>query len=203
MTKKDQTETVALSEAKFTYDSLIALSKLPSVPEHYQGKPREMWAATVQGRELGIGPLTAINNIDIIDGTISMRAKLMSALIHNNGHIIKTLKQTNEICRLECYRYHHQTNQLINVGTVTFDLHDAELAKLTGRGTYKKHPKAMLTNRALTLAARTFYGDCLAGIGYTAEEVEVTDDVDPIPEELEVDEVLEAEEVADDEGYES
>jgi hypothetical protein len=184
---KQQNE-IALADATFNYDSLIALSKLPSTPEHYQGKPREMWAATVQGRELGIGPLTAINNIDLIKGTISMRAKLMSALIHNNGHIIKTLEQTAEVCRLECWRYHAQTNQLIMVGVVTWDIDDATRAKKINESTYKKHPKAMLTNRALTLAARTFYGDCLAGIGYTADEVEITEEVDPIPDGLVLDE---------------
>jgi len=187
-TEVPASQLVPIDEAKVTYRTLVTLSTLPSTPEAYQGKPQEMLAACLQGRELGLGPLTSINNIDVIDGTISMRAKLMSALIHGQGHIIKTTAQTREVCELECYRYHSQTNQLIKVGTVTYDTDDAEAAGDAKKPTYRKHAKAMLTNRAMTLAARTFYGDCLAGIGYTSWELGHDDEPDPIPVELELDE---------------
>ena len=167
-----------------TYKTLQTLATSPTIPEAYRGKPNDMLAVGLQGREIGIGPITSINNMDMIDGTISMRAKLMSALIMGHGHIIKTLQQDREATRLECYRWHKQSGELINVGEVTYDLEDAELARSKGKATYKQHPKSMLTNRALTLAARTFYGDVLAGIGYTAAELDPNLSEDDIPIEL-------------------
>lgn len=175
---------LSISDQPVTYNTLSEISKSPTVPEHYRGKPRDMLAVALQGREIGIGPLTSVNNMEVIDGTISMRAKLMSALIHGAGHIIKTLEQTPEIAKLECYRWHHQSRELIKVGVVEYTMDDAELAKDKGKGTYKKHPKAMLTNRAMTLAARTFYGDCLAGVGYIPAELDSAVDEDDIPVEL-------------------
>ena len=178
------TSELSISDAPITYKTLVHLSTSPTIPVAYQGKPADMLAVALQGREIGIGPITAINNIDMIDGTISMRAKLMSALIFGAGHIIKTLEQTPEACRLECYRWHEGLKELIQVGEVTYTLEDATTAGDVKKGTYKKHPKAMLTNRALTLAARTFYGDVLAGIGYTPDEVQINADPDDIPVEL-------------------
>lgn len=176
-----------IGDMPITMNTIVKLSEMPSIPDHYKGKPQDMLAAALVGRELGVGPMTAINNIDLIDGTISMRAKLMSGLILRQGHIIKTLEQTATRCALECHRYHRQTNQLIEVGVVEYTMEDAEAAGDARKGPYKKYPKAMLTNRALSLAARTFYGDVL-GIGqYMSEEVGLSDDVDEIPADLLVD----------------
>lgn len=188
---------LSVQEMPVTYKTLKTLSTSPTIPEVYRDRPGDMLAVALQGRELGIGPMTAINNIDMIDGTISMRAKLMSALIHAAGHIIKTVKQETEVCELECWRWHQPSGELIMVGNIEYTLEDATLAKDASKPTYKKHPKAMLTNRALTLAARTFYGDVLAGIGYTADEVGLDVEIDDIPTEL-LKDALEAEVVEDD-----
>ena len=179
-----------------TMNTLNSIANLPAIPDHYKGKPKEMLAAALMGREIGIGPMTSINNIDLIDGNVSMRAKLMSALIHRAGHVIVVEEQTPEVARLKCLRYHRPTGTLIDAGIIEYTKEDAETAGAMKRGTYKQHPKAMLTNRALTLAARTIYADVLAGFAYTAEEVEMSDEVEPIPMELEVSEMQAAEAAA-------
>jgi len=181
---------VAIEDAPITYKTLQVLATSPTIPEIYQGKPNDMLAVALVGREVGVGAMTAINNIDMIDGTISMRAKFMSALIHGAGHIIKTLEQTADLCKIECHRWHSQSGELIQVGIVEFAWEDAERSGDAKKGTYKKYPRAMLTNRALTLAARTFYADVLAGIGYTPDEV------GHMPPEVIMDLELEEEEIA-------
>ena len=171
---------LSVQEMPVTYKTLQTLSTSPTIPKQYQGKPNDMLAVALQGRELGIGPLTSVNNIDMIDGTISMRAKLMSALIFGAGHIIKTIEASEDMAHIRCYRYHPQLNELIDVGELTWTREDAERAGDIKKGTYSKYIKNMLMNRALTFAARTFYGDCLAGIGYTADEVGFTDDLEQL-----------------------
>lgn len=206
MTEETGSE-LSVQDQPVTYQTLKFLSKSPTVPEHYRNRPRDMLAVALQGREIGVGPMTAVNNMEVIDGTISMRAKLYSALIHGAGHIIKILEQSGETAKLECYRYHPQLNELINVGIVEYTIDDATAAGDAKKGTYKKHAKAMLTNRAMTLAGRTFYGDCLAGIGYTPAELDksLTEDdiaVELVKEELDgievTDDTIEAEIVEDD-----
>lgn len=193
---EDKKAELSVQEMPVTYQTLKLLSTSPTVPEVYRNRPADMLAVALQGREIGIGPMTAVNNMDMIDGTISMRAKLMSALIFSAGHIVKTVTQTREACALECYRWHPGLRELILVGTVEYTLEDAELAGDAAKKTYKKHAKAMLTNRALTLAARTFYGDVLAGVGYTPDELSLDRDIDDVPTEL-LKDVLDAEVVED------
>lgn len=206
MTEETGSE-LSVQDQPVTYQTLKFLSKSPTVPEHYRNRPRDMLAVALQGREIGVGPMTAVNNMEVIDGTISMRAKLMSALIHGAGHIIMTAQQTTERCVLSCWRWHAPSNELIHVGEVEYTMDDAIAAGDAKKGTYKKHAKAMLTNRAMTLAGRTFYGDCLAGIGYTPAELDksLTEDdiaVELVKEELDgievTDDTIEAEIVEDD-----
>lgn len=177
-----------LSEVPVTMQLLRSIQDLPSIPEHYRGKPKEMMTAIILGREIGVEPMTSINNIDLIEGTVSLRAKLVSALIHRRGHIIVVLEQSRTRAAFKCMRYHPQTNQLIDVGEVEYTLEDAEGAGLLSKKgkAWKQHPKAMLTNRCLTLAARTVFADALMGFAYTAEELGINEDYEPIPEEIEV-----------------
>lgn len=175
-----------VSEIPITMKLIDRLANLPSMPKHYQGKPQEILAATFMGREIGIGPVTSWNNIDIIEGSVSMRAKLMSALVLRAGHVIVIEEQTAEVARLKCLRYHKQTNQLLDVGTVEYTKQDAETAGNDAKQNYEQHPKAMLTNRALTLACRTVFSDALMGFAYVGEELG-TSEVEEIPEFGEVD----------------
>jgi hypothetical protein len=189
--ERDKKLTRPVSEIPVTMQLIQNMSLLPSMPEHYRGKPQEILAATLMGREIGIGPVTSWNNIDLIEGTVSLRAKLMAALIERRGHIIIVEEQSDKRAALRCQRYHSQTNQLIDVGTIEYTIEDAERAGLLERKgkAWHQHPRAMLTNRALTLACRTVFADALMGFAYTAEEIGVSDEPDPIPEFLEIDEL--------------
>jgi len=171
-----------LEDMPITMQTLISIQNLPAIPEHYRGKPKEMMAAALLGREINVGPMTSINMIDLIDGTVSLRAKLVSALILRDGHVLVVKEQTTERAAMQCFRWHRQSNQLIDVGLLEYTVEDATLAGDINKSTYKKHGKAMLTNRLLTLIGRTVFSDCLTGFAYTAEEIGISDQVDDIPE---------------------
>lgn len=191
-----------IKDVPITMKLLESIANLPAIPDHYKGKPKEMMAAVLMGREIGIGGMTAINNIDLIDGNVSLRAKLMSALIHQHGHIMIVEEQSTERAAFKCQRYHRQLNQLIDVGVIEYTWEDAEASGKSSQGTYKKHRRAMLSNRALTLAARTVFADALAGFAYTIEELGINDEYEPIPPNLEeaqasVEVLLDAEVITD------
>lgn len=187
----DKKMNTPLADVPVTMQLLMTIQNLPSIPEHYQGKPKEMMTAIILGREVGVQPMTSINNIDLIDGTVSLRAKLVSALIHRKGHVIVVLEQSATRAAFKCMRYHPQTKALIDVGVIEFTIQDAELAGLLSKkgNTWEKYPKSMLTNRCLTLAARTVFADALMGFAYTAEELGINEEYEAIPAELEMIEV--------------
>lgn len=187
----DKKMNTPISDVPVTMKLLQSICNLPSIPEHYQGKPKEMMTAIILGREIGVQPMTSINNIDLIEGTVSLRAKLVSALIHRRGHVIVVIEQSDTRAAFKCMRYHPQTKTLINVGEIEFTIADAKMAGLLSKkgNTWEKYPKSMLTNRCLTLAARTVFADTLMGFAYTAEELGINEEYEAIPAELEMTEV--------------
>jgi hypothetical protein len=185
----EDTSLIPLNEAPFTYKTLQRLFTTPTVPERYQLSETgvdDMLAAVLVGREIGIGPMEAINSIYLVNGRTSMEAKLMSALIHRAGHKIKAKVAVTKTV-ITCYRRDPYTHELDEVGTVEFGAADAKRAKLDGKSTYEQYPQFMHTWRALGLAARLYYADCLAGIGHIPEEVGAIDDIETsVPDDLEL-----------------
>jgi hypothetical protein len=165
-------------EAPITFKTLAVLSHGPAVPDRYFDKPNDMYAAILYGRELGIGPMEAIGQLYLVDGSVSMTAKLMSALIHEAGHVLK-IKATLTKADVTCLRWHAPSRQMIEVGVSSFSMEDAKRAGLKDKPTYKQYPRTMLTNRAISQAARMFYADVISGVGYVAEELGVPLTEDP------------------------
>lgn len=179
MSEETDKSLVPLDEQPFTLRTLETLSKLPTVPERYFDKPMEMWAAVLQGRELGVGPMASINNIFLVGGSTSMHAKLMAGLVLEKGHVY-AIQASDEMAVIKCQRYHSQLNEMFDVGTFSFSIEDAERASLTteDKEAWTKYPQMMLTNRALSWAARMVYADCIVGVGHTPDEVNIVETVD-------------------------
>ena len=178
-----------LSEIQPTYKTLGLLLKTPTVPMRYKMSDTgqaDMFAAALHGRELGIGPMTSINELYLVNGTMSMSAKLMAALIYRAGHIIK-LKITATGTKGTALRWHPQSSELVEVGEYEFTNADAKKAGLDKKQTYSEYPKLMQSARCISGLARLFYADVIHGFGYVPEEVGVADVVEPIPDVIEVD----------------
>lgn len=168
-----------------TMPRLIALAtaKTPTIPDRYIGKPRDMVSAIWVGRELGLQPMEAINSLYLVNGQVSMSGKVMSALIHRAGHMIKVKLSTTE-AEVECHRWFPQTQTMEHVGTVTFTEEDAKRAHLSKKDTYRMYPQVMLAWRAITLAARVYYADVISGVSYVPEEVGLEVDPEELPEDI-------------------
>lgn len=170
-----------LSELEMTYQTLVMLSKGPTVPDRYYDKPNDMLAAVMYGKEIGISPMAAITNLYLVNGSVGMSAKMMSALIHRAGHVMKISEHKSGAAVkivIECLRWHRESRQLIPVGEVSFGTADAAAAGLSDKDTYQQYPRHMLTNRAISFAARTHFGDVISGVGYTPEELDTYIDQD-------------------------
>lgn len=56
------------------------LSKSAIVPQHFRGKPEDVFACLVLGRELGFEPMQSLNAIVMIQGNCTLKAATMLAL---------------------------------------------------------------------------------------------------------------------------
>lgn len=164
---------LAVVDQPITYKTLQMLAQGPAVPERYKNKPKELMAAVLIGRDLGIGEMEAINSLFIVDGTVSMTGKLMSALVHRRGHELR-VEMAIDKSVVTCFRRDITDGLLHEVGVVTFTDEDAKRANLFDKPTYKAYPAVMLTWRAISQACRIYFADCLSGVAYVPEEINVT-----------------------------
>lgn len=139
----------------------------PFVPKAMQGKPEHVLACVLYGRELGLGPMQALNSIHVIEGRAAASPELMRALVASAGHRIDITENTNEACSMKGIR--------VDTGaeaTVRWTVEDAKLAGLTGKDNWRKYPRAMLAARCTSELCRLLFPDVIAGLSYTPEELQ-------------------------------
>jgi hypothetical protein len=143
------------------------VNRTPFVPKGMQGQPEAVLACVLYGRELGLGPMQALNSIHVIEGKATASPELMRALVAKAGHRIDVAENTNEVCVLKGKRIDTEAE-----ATVRWSLDDARAANLTGKDNWKKYPRAMLVARATSELCRILFPDVIAGLSYTPEEIE-------------------------------
>lgn len=175
---------VPVGDIPITTNTLAMLATTPAIPARYEGKVADMLAAVLFGREIGIPPMQAINDLYLVDGKVSMSGKLMSDLVHGAGHELRvtfTAKSTT----VAAWRRDPWSHELHHAGDFTFTEADAKRAGLTDNA-WVTYPQIMRTWRAITFACRTVFGDCLGGVTHTPEELGMDTDyeVEIIPDSV-------------------
>lgn len=143
------------------------------VPASYAGRPDAVFAVIQYGREFGIPPMSALQNIAFINGKPSMGTDLLSALAHRHpewaGYEIKTL--TDEKCEVVVRRLPKGATKPVEF-TGSFTMKEAREARLVkSDGAWDKWKRRMLKHRASAFALRDAFPDILAGT-YSYEEME-------------------------------
>lgn len=134
------------------------------VPGAYRGQPAAVAAAILAGREIGIGPMAALQHLHIIDGRPAMSAQLMRALVFAHGHTIRIVEATSTRCTIAGARRGAPES------LVTWTMDDAKRAGVASRQTWAKYPRQMLLARATGELCRAIFPDVLGGMAYTREE---------------------------------
>lgn len=166
------------------------LCKTDFVPDAYRNRPEATLAAILYGRELGIGPMQALQQINVIKGKPGASPELMRALIQRAGHSIRRTAVTDDAVTL-----HGKRADTGDEDTVTWTLEDARRAGLTS-GAWKSYPRAMLLARATSELARSLFADVISGISYTPEELESIDTSTAVVETAADDTVIELPELS-------
>lgn len=147
------------------YSKAVAAASI--IPRAFQGKPADVLVAVEYGNALGIRPVVALSEINVINGTPSLSASLMASLARQAGHKVRvTSEPTSATCtivRADDPEFEH---------VVTWDEARARSNGLWGKGHWAKDPQVMLEWRAISACVRKACPEVLAGLRYTPEEVQ-------------------------------
>lgn len=124
-----------------------------------------------KGRELGVPPMMALSNINMIEGKPSADAQLIAGLIyrdHGDDALIVTVS-TDQIATVQ-----YKRRGWVQHREVSYTMEEARTALLTEKANWKKMPRAMLRARAITTAAHMAFQDTIGGL-YSGEELGADD----------------------------
>lgn len=155
-----------LDDQKQNIDYFKNLAKVAVSSGNYAGiKEAEMINLMMSAQALGVDPMKAINGgFYIVKGKVIMSTALMADRIRKGGHSIKIVDWSREKCVIIGVRKDNGDSV-----KVEYSMEDAALAGLADSPTWKKFPKNMLYNRAMSTLARVLFSDIL-GMSYSEDE---------------------------------
>ena len=149
------------------------------LPRAYEGNPANVLVAIQYGASLGIEPMAALQNIDVIQGTPTLSAKAVAAMVRANGHKL-WMSEDEQNMSATCTIVRNDDKE--HPVTVTRDKAWAQRMGLLTKDNYKKQPTTMLMWRAVTACANRACPELFLGLGgaYTADELHDMDDMTPV-----------------------
>jgi hypothetical protein len=147
--------------------------------------PEKALVAYQTGKELGLGIITAMNNIHVISGKPSLSVHAALALGKKANVVLETVedyevyevefedKEGNKkkaSTRRTTIIFHHMWNGVHMKEKMSFTMADAKKAGWADKDNWKKMPKIMLWNRTAVIGIRRVAPDALLGM-YEASEV--------------------------------
>lgn len=162
----------AASAANALAKSLVQTSFVPRVKQGGQMVPisvGDATAAILMGDELGLTPLAALRAVYVVHGTPALYAKAMAALVLSHGHEMWTVEESPQRVTVAGRRRGTDHEE-----RVTWTMDRARKAGYTKNAKYDTNPQEMLYARAAGDVARRIAPDVLAGVPYTVEEIELS-----------------------------
>jgi hypothetical protein len=156
-----------------TWDDIVERAKFlassPLLPEAIRGNVPSVAIIIQMGHELGIGPMQAVNGINVIKGKPSVSPELAIALIRARAPdaYIKFNEASESKVSVTMAR---SKNDLDQSFTSVWTLQRAAQMGLANNHNYKSQPATMLKWRAVGEAARTVFPDVMKGV-YVDEEL--------------------------------
>lgn len=154
-----------------------ALAKSDLVPKALQDKPVNVFAVLLKGAELGLSAMTSVAEVMVIQGKLVLSAHLQNALVlrSDKTKIFRVVESTKQKAVVEVQRVDWDAST-----TIDFTIEEAAALGLTTKGRdesarmanpWVTQPANMLRRRAITRAAREFFGDVVTA--YDHDEIEV------------------------------
>ena len=167
-----------------TGDHLTDIQRLGNLlaASGYFADAREMAQAAVKvmaGEELGIPPIAAMMGISIIKGKVALGGNLIASRIRAHGYDFEHKQFDANGCVLRFLGKMDGNGKRKTLGESSFREADAKAAGLIVSEMYKKYPRNMYFNRAMSNGAKWYVPEVFAGAPvYTPEELGATVDED-------------------------
>ena len=177
-----------------------ALAKAGAMlPSHFQNKPEACLVAIAKGARLGVDPITACQNLSVIDGRATWFGHFVAGLViqhpdcesydvwntdENGERWDPTAKGSAKLRGAVCVIKRRGRPEVRE----PFTMEQAHHAGLTSKATWKQYPDAMLKRRAAARAAYAAFPDLLAGVPCS----DLHDGTDGAPETMDVLESVQA-----------
>jgi len=133
------------------------------VPKGMRGKPATVVACWMTGRELGIGPMTSLKHVQLVDGTATLSAEYKRARILAAGHQFEVLEHSTVKCTIRARRRGSNWTE-----PLTYTIQMAQTAKLVKPGgAWTTRPRKMLFARVTSEMADMLFPDLTMGLPTT------------------------------------
>lgn len=174
------------------FANLLITSKL--VPPAFK-TPEAVVAVILQGRELGFGPVTSLNNINNIQGKPTLNVHAIAAKLATAGVAYQLIQDyapvykpgTEELIdRVTTFRFYKKWHGETITNEVSYHWSEAAKAGLTTKDNWTKMPRIMLRARCLAVGARLAAPEALLGLYETSEWADVTNTPYEVTDEGEV-----------------
>ncbi|PHR17635.1 MAG: hypothetical protein COA38_20435 [Fluviicola sp.] len=120
------------------------------------------------GKRFGFDPLESLQKFHVVKGRVSPSSDLRAGIMLRSPLCLYLRCASGaESCTYTTARKTDPDHEV----SYTYTKQDAETAGLWGRGTWAKHPKAMLRARCVSIISRMVFPDLFAGM-YDADEIE-------------------------------
>lgn len=144
------------------YKAILATGLLPT---HIKTAEQALVIA-MQGEELGLGPMRALNGITVIKGKPTLSAQLMLSLIlERSGASMRPIEQSAERACIEWTINGEKTE-------IEYTMADAQRAGLASNDNYRKHPSDMLWARCVSRSGRRLFPHILGAEVYVTGELD-------------------------------
>lgn len=140
------------------------------VPKSHRGKPGQVAAVILHGRELGLAPMSSLAGTHVIEGRPAISAEMMRSLVLAAGHKIAFPESTSARVIIKGRRLEDE-----EWTTVEWTIADAQRAGVAGKDVWKKYPRAMLVARATVELCRMIFADVIHGIRAVEELEDIID----------------------------
>jgi hypothetical protein len=150
------------------WDFSVKLSKSDMVPTIFKGKPDNVFATILYGKELGLNPIISLNAISVIQGQVTLKTQTMNGVVlANHPGAIIDIKQDEAKKEVIVSARRNKDDSAPYVST--WNMEKAKQMGLAGKDNYIRQPLTMLRARALSEALRVKFADTLLGFLATEE----------------------------------
>ncbi|MBK8477772.1 MAG: hypothetical protein IPL39_16150 [Opitutaceae bacterium] len=145
-------------------------------------KPESIMVAIQLGAELGLTPMSALQNIGVINGRPGIYGDAALALVRSSG-LLESYEQayTGDGDKLTCKVTARRKGDPVAI-TTEFSVGDAKAAGLWGKqGPWSQYPRRMLLFRSRGFTLRDGFGDVLKGLRTTEELADIPAEINVTP----------------------